>query len=119
MKKYIRTTEDIFTTDKDRFYSIYNEILYSSRNCFGAEIIAQSDDIYELIQEGDLIAHKYYDRIKIENVIEVGVENDNQLAIIRTETATFWRYKGGEINLKNIVAIYVPSEEGYRKVWER
>lgn len=118
MKKYVRTTEGIYTTDKDRFYAIYNDILYSLRNCFGA-VLAQSDDIYDLIQEGDLIAHDYKERTRIENVIEVSPETDKQLAIIRTETTTFWRYKGGEINLKNILAIYVPSEEGYRKVWER
>lgn len=76
----------------------------------------QSDDIFDLVQEGDLIAHKYYDRIRIENVVEV---QHGKTRLIRTETTTFWKYDETDVNIKNIVTIYLPYDFGYRVAWRR
>lgn len=114
--RYVRANGFIY----ENIESVDGKIAIEKNNVMQlVPIELQSDDIFDLVQEGDLIAHDYRERTRIENVIEVSPENDHQLAVIRTETATFWRYKGGEINLKNIVTIYLPYDFGYRVAWRR
>lgn len=96
MKRYIRTKDN-------RFYEI--ETMYAKGNVIikglePQETIAESDNVFDLIQLGDLVSYCWYDSDKLENEIY-----NNNLAL--------------HINDIIITKIYTKQNDNYCLVWDK